>query len=157
RRARRHRHRPGAARRGPAGREAAHGRRRVGPRPPEREPAVHMTRPNPRHVAFDAIRAVSAEDAYANIALPKLLPATGLEGRDAALATELTYGTLRSLGTLEAILAAASGRDLDRLQADLVDALCLGAYQLLYTRVPVHAAVSTTVGLVKAAVSPRVS
>jgi 16S rRNA (cytosine967-C5)-methyltransferase len=116
-----------------------------------------MSRPNPRRVAFDAIRAVSAEDAYANIALPKLLSATGLEGRDAALATELTYGTLRSLGTLEAVLAAASGRDLDRLQADLVDALCLGAYQLLYTRVPVHAAVSTTVGLVKAAVSPRVS
>nr|WP_051325758.1 transcription antitermination factor NusB [Glycomyces tenuis] len=116
-----------------------------------------MTRPNPRHVAFDAIRAVSAEDAYANIALPKLLAATGLEGRDAALATELTYGTLRTLGTLEAIVAAASGRELDRLQADLVDALCLGAYQLLYTRVPPHAAVATTVSLVKAAVSPRVS
>ncbi|WP_084546395.1 transcription antitermination factor NusB [Glycomyces arizonensis] len=127
------------------------------PRPPKRESAVRMSGPNPRRVAFDAIRAVSAEDAYANIALPKLLSATGLEGRDAALATELTYGTLRSLGTLEAILAAASGRDLDGLQADLVDALCLGAYQLLYTRVPVHAAVSTTVSLVKAAVSPRVS
>lgn len=116
-----------------------------------------MTRPNPRHVAFDVIRAVTAEDAYANIVLPKLLANTGLDGRDSALATELTYGTLRSLGTLEAILEAASGRDLDRLQADLVDALCLGAYQLLYTRIPTHAAVSTTVGLVKAAVSPRVS
>lgn len=116
-----------------------------------------MSRPNPRHVAFDAIRAVSAEDAYANIVLPGLLDATGLDTRDAALATELTYGTLRSLGTLEAILTAASGRDLGGLQTDLVDALCLGAYQLMYTRVPVHAAVSTTVSLVKAAVSPRVS
>lgn len=116
-----------------------------------------MSRPTPRHVAFDAIRAVSAEDAYANIVLPRLMAATGLDERDARLATELTYGTLRSLGTLEAILAAASGRDMDELQADLVDALCLGAYQLLYTRVPVHAAVSTTVSLVKAAVNPRVS
>ncbi len=116
-----------------------------------------MSRPNPRRVAFDAIRAVSAEDAYANIELPRRLRAAGLDARDARLATELTYGTLRSLGTLEAILAAASGRDLRDLQADLVDALCLGAYQLLYTRVPVHAAVSTTVSLVKAAVSPRVS
>ncbi|GAB3654613.1 RsmB/NOP family class I SAM-dependent RNA methyltransferase [Glycomyces tarimensis] len=116
-----------------------------------------MTRQNPRHVAFEAIRAVSAEDAYANIVLPRLLAVTELDGRDAALATELTYGTLRSLGTLEAIIAAASGRDLDGLQTDLVDALCFGAYQLLYTRIPVHAAVSTTVSLVKAAVNPRVS
>ncbi|WP_100444870.1 RsmB/NOP family class I SAM-dependent RNA methyltransferase [Glycomyces xiaoerkulensis] len=116
-----------------------------------------MTRPNPRHVAFEAIRAVSADDAYANLVLPQLLKATGLDARDARLATELTYGTLRSLGTLESILAAASGRDLDALQVDLVDALCLGAYQLLYTRVPTHAAVATTVSLVKAAVSPRVS
>lgn len=92
-----------------------------------------MSRPNPRRVAFDAIRAVSAEDAYANIELPRRLRAAGLDARDARLATELTYGTLRSLGTLEAILAAASGRDLRDLQADLVDALCLGAYQLLYT------------------------
>ncbi|THV38437.1 rRNA small subunit methyltransferase B [Glycomyces buryatensis] len=110
-----------------------------------------------RRVAFDAIRAVSAEDAYANIVLPKLLAHERMSGRDAAFATELTYGTLRCLGTIEAILTAASGRDLDGLQADLVDALCLGAYQILYTRVPVHAAVSTTVSLVKAAVSPRVS
>ncbi|MCH7230042.1 hypothetical protein L0U85_04090 [Glycomyces sp. L485] len=116
-----------------------------------------MSRPNPRHVAFDAIRAVSAEDAYANIVLPRLLAVTGLDSRDAALATELTYGTLRNLGTIEQVLEAAAGRSLDSLQADLVDALCLGAYQLLYTRVPTHAAVSTTVNLVKAAVSPRVS
>ena len=116
-----------------------------------------MSRANSRHVAFDAIRSVTAEDAYANIVLPKLLDSIGLERREAALATELTYGTLRSLGTLEAVLEAASGRDLESLQPDLVDALLLGAYQLLYTRIPTHAAVSTTVSLVKAAVSPRVS
>ncbi|GAB3227991.1 transcription antitermination factor NusB [Glycomyces halotolerans] len=116
-----------------------------------------MTRSNPRHVAFEAIRAVSAEDAYANLVLPRLISGTGLDGRDAALATELTYGTLRTLGTLERIVEAAAGRGLDTLQTDLIDALCLGAYQLLYTRIPTHAAVSTTVILVKAAVGPRVS
>jgi 16S rRNA (cytosine967-C5)-methyltransferase len=112
---------------------------------------------NPRRVAFDAIRAVTADDAYANIVLPGLIDAGGLEGRDARLATELTYGTLRALGTLDAVIAAASGRDTADLDPDLVDALCLGAYQLLYTRIPTHAAVSTTVSLVKAAVNPRVS
>jgi len=112
---------------------------------------------NPRRVAFDAIRAVTEDNAYANLVLPRMLAETDNTGRDAALATELTYGTLRSLGTLEAILAAASGRHIQQLQRDLVDALCLGAYQLLYMRVPPHAAVATTVSLVKAAVSPRVS
>lgn len=112
---------------------------------------------NPRRVAFDAISAVTADNAYANLVLPRMLAETDNTGRDAALATELAYGTLRSLGTLEAILAAASGRDVRELQQDLVDALCLGAYQLLYMRIPPHAAVATTVSLVKAAVSPRVS
>ncbi|GAA2262467.1 transcription antitermination factor NusB [Glycomyces scopariae] len=112
---------------------------------------------NPRRIAFDAIRAVTADNAYANIVLPRMINETGHTGRDAGLITELTYGTLRSLGTLEAILAAASGRDVRELQQDLLDALCLGAYQLLYMRIPAHAAVATTVSLVKAAVSPRVS
>ncbi|HEX2144124.1 MAG TPA: transcription antitermination factor NusB, partial [Glycomyces sp.] len=112
---------------------------------------------NPRRVAFDAISAVTADNAYANLVLPRMLAETDNTGRDAALATELTYGTLRSLGTLEAILAAASGRDVRELDQNLVDALCLGTYQLLYMRIPPHAAVATTVSLVKAAVSPRVS
>ncbi|MCC3764417.1 hypothetical protein K3N28_15225 [Glycomyces sp. TRM65418] len=123
----------------------------------KREPANDRPNVNPRRVAFDAIRAVTADNAYANLVLPRMLAETDNTGRDAGLATELTYGTLRSLGTLEAILTAASGRDMRELQQDLVDALCLGAYQLLYMRIPPHAAVATTVSLVKAAVSPRVS
>lgn len=122
-----------------------------------REPENDRPNVNPRRVAFDAIRAVTGDNAYANLVLPRMLAETDNTGRDAGLATELTYGTLRSLGTLEAILTAASGRDMRELQQDLVDALCLGAYQLLYMRIPAHAAVATTVSLVKAAVTPRVS
>lgn len=128
-------------------------------RAPRRSGDAEHDRPNvnPRRVAFDAIHAVTADNAYANLVLPRMLAETDNTGRDAGLATELTYGTLRSLGTLEAILTAASGRDMRELQQDLVDALCLGAYQLLYMRIPAHAAVATTVSLVKAAVTPRVS
>jgi 16S rRNA (cytosine967-C5)-methyltransferase len=129
------------------------GRKRA-PRRDDDEPRPTV---NPRRIAFDAIRAVTADNAYANIVLPRMINETGHTGRDAGLITELTYGTLRSLGTLEKILAAASGRDVRELQQDLLDALCLGAYQLLYMRIPAHAAVATTVSLVKAAVSPRVS
>ncbi|MDT4936861.1 MAG: rRNA (cytosine967-C5)-methyltransferase, partial [Pseudonocardiales bacterium] len=51
-------------------------------------------------MAYDVLRAVSVDDAYANLVLPKLITERGLTGRDAALATELGYGTLRAAGTL---------------------------------------------------------
>ncbi|MCK0175263.1 MULTISPECIES: RsmB/NOP family class I SAM-dependent RNA methyltransferase [Mycobacteriaceae] len=98
-----------------------------------------------RQVAFDVLRAVSERDAYANLALPALLHERGITGRDAAFATELTYGTCRSRGLLDAIIAAAAGRPIERIDAVLLELLRLGAYQLLRTRVEPHAAVSTTV------------
>lgn len=104
----------------------------------------------PRHVAYQAVAAVHRDDAYANLVLPAMLRDAGLTGRDAAFATELTYGTLRHSGTLDAILADAAGRDVARIDPPVRDALRLGAYQLLHTRVPAHAAVSSTVDLVRA-------
>jgi 16S rRNA (cytosine967-C5)-methyltransferase len=101
-------------------------------------------------VAYEALAAVHRDDAYANLVLPRLLRENRVSGRDAALATELTYGTLRSEGQLDAVLADAAGRPVDRIDPPARDALRLGAYQLLHTRVPDHAAVSTTVDLVRA-------
>jgi 16S rRNA (cytosine967-C5)-methyltransferase len=91
------------------------------------------------------LRAVSERDAYANLALPALLAERGISGRDAAFATELTYGTCRMRGLLDAVIAAAAGRPVDQIDAVLLDLLRLGAYQLLRTNVAQHAAVSTTV------------
>jgi 16S rRNA (cytosine967-C5)-methyltransferase len=93
---------------------------------------------------------VHRDDAYANLVLPAVLRERRLHGRDAAFATELTYGTLRARGTLDAIVAAASGREVDRIDPPARDALRLGAYQILHMRVPAHAAVSSTVDLVRA-------
>jgi 16S rRNA (cytosine967-C5)-methyltransferase len=95
------------------------------------------------------VAAVHRDDAYANLALPEILAEAKLAGLDAAFATELAYGTLRRRGTLDAVIAAAADRAVDRIDPPTRDALRLGAYQLLFTRVPPHAAVSTTVGLVK--------
>jgi 16S rRNA (cytosine967-C5)-methyltransferase len=124
-----------------AGRDARTGRAPRGGRPPS-DPA--------RQAAYEAIAAVHRDDAYANLALGEILRGMGLHGRDAAFATELAYGTLRSLGTLDLIVAAAAGRDVARIDPPARDALRLGAYQLLYTRVPAHAAVDQTVDLVRA-------
>jgi 16S rRNA (cytosine967-C5)-methyltransferase len=116
-------------------------------------PEYRRSRPDPvdpsRRAAYDAVAAVHRDDAYANLALPSILRDAGLHGRDAAFATELTYGTLRALGTIDAIIAIAADRGVDRIDPPARDALRLGVYQLLYTRVPVHAAVSATVDLVR--------
>ena len=98
-----------------------------------------------RGAAFNVLRAVSERDAYANLALPALLSDRGITGRDAAFATELTYGTCRTRGLLDAVIASAAGRPIDQIDSVLLDLLRLGAYQLLRTNVAGHAAVSTTV------------
>lgn len=102
----------------------------------------------PRQAALDVLRAVSRQDAYANLALPALLRERGITGRDAAFATELTYGTCRARGLLDAVIEAAAGRTIDQVDEGLRDPLRLGAYQLLRTRVEPHAALSTTVDTV---------
>lgn len=98
-----------------------------------------------RRAAFDVLRAVSERDAYANLALPALLAERGITGRDAAFATELTYGTCRTRGLLDAVISAAAGRPIEQIDSVLLDLLRLGTYQLLRTHVAGHAAVSTTV------------
>jgi len=87
--------------------------------------------------------------------LPNLLRELGVTGRDAALATELGYGTVRCSGVLDEILAACVDRPLTEVQPAVQDLLRLGAYQLLRTRIPPHAAVSTTIDLTRATRSAR--
>ncbi len=93
-------------------------------------------------------------DAYTNLALPAALKRHGLTGRDAAFATELASGTVRRQGLYDAVLAACVDRPLAKVQARVLDALRLGTHQLLAMRVPAHAAISTTVALVRSDVGP---
>ena len=102
-----------------------------------------------RMVAFEVLKAVRVEDAYTNLVLPALLRQHGLSGRDAAFATELVSGTIRWQGTYDAILAACIDRPLRKVESKVLDALRLGCHQLLAMRVPTHAAISTTVDLVR--------
>ncbi|WP_408637519.1 RsmB/NOP family class I SAM-dependent RNA methyltransferase [Nocardia terpenica] len=103
----------------------------------------------PRVVARDVLRAVRERDAYANLVLPGLLRERRVSGRDAAFATELAYGACRSLGMLDAVIAECAGRAVDEIDGALLDVLRLGVYQLLRTRVGAHAAVDTSVDLVR--------
>lgn len=110
-----------------------------------------------RTVAFDVLRAVHVDDAYANLLLPPALARAGLSGPDAALATELTYGTLRRQGTWDAVISLAAGRDLTLIDPAVLDILRLSTHQLLATRVPPHAAVNEAVELSRATGNARAS
>lgn len=102
-----------------------------------------------RAIAYHVLRAVAERDAYVNLTLPAMLAEHQVEGRDAALATELVHGTVRRQGTYDAIIDRVASKGIGGIEAPVLDALRLGAHQLLGMRVPAHAAVSTTVDLVR--------
>ncbi len=135
----------GAGQRGAGQRGAGVGRTggRPGGRP--REPRQVSA----RRVAFDVLRAVQVDDAYANLLLPTRIRRAGLSARDAGFATELTYGTIRMIGRYDVVVAVASGRRADLIEADVLDVMRLGVHQLLGMRTPTHAAVSATVELAR--------
>jgi 16S rRNA (cytosine967-C5)-methyltransferase len=82
----------------------------------------------------------------ANAVVPGLLAASRLPARDRALVTELVYGTCRRRRSCDWLVDRHTrGRTDQEIRA----ALRLGAYQLGWTRIPAHAAVSATVAAVR--------
>jgi 16S rRNA (cytosine967-C5)-methyltransferase len=111
-----------------------------------------------RAIAFDVLRRVEEGGAYASRALDAALNSAGaLDPREAGLATELTYGTLRRALSLDAALAPHSRRPISQLDPAARVALRLGAYQLLVLGTPAHAAVGETVALARHADHGRAS
>ncbi len=144
---------------GTAGRSPGAAARGAGRKPPSagREaPPPGARRPDfARRAACDVLCAVAGQGTYANLMLPALLTERRITGRDAALATELTYGTLRGQGTYDAILAVCADRDLAAMDVPVREVLRLGAHQLLATRIQPHAAVATSVDLARYAAGHR--
>jgi 16S rRNA (cytosine967-C5)-methyltransferase len=100
--------------------------------------------PTSRQIAVEALAQVD-EGGYANLILGELLDTSGMDQRDKAFATELFYGTVRRRRSLDWLVM----QYIDNEPAEnVVRALHLGAYQLVYSKVPPHAAVAETVELV---------
>lgn len=114
-----------------------------------------MSRATARSVALEVLLAVRASDAYSNLLLPARIARAGLSSQDAALATELTYGTLRGRLLYDAVLARAANRPAARIDADVLDLLRMGAHQLLAMRIPAHAVVDEAVRLTTGALRKR--
>ena len=95
----------------------------------------------------EALVKVERDDAYANLILPPMI--RELEERDAAFATELTYGTLRMLGLYDRILNSVSTRTVLEMDIEVRAVLRAGSHQLLSMRTPPHAAVDTSVDIAR--------
>jgi 16S rRNA (cytosine967-C5)-methyltransferase len=102
-----------------------------------------------REAAFRVLRTIATGHGDLGDALSRArdpLP----DARDRALATELAVGTLRWRNAIDYQLQIRSAKPLHRLDPAVLDALRLGAYQLLYLeRVPASAVVNDSVDLVK--------
>lgn len=100
-----------------------------------------------REVAAIVLERVATEDAFASITLDAEISRAKLDRRDAGLATEITYGALRVLPDLDAVIAQVMTRPDTRLDSLVQAVLRAGAYQLLYLdRIPAHAVVDEAVG-----------
>jgi len=111
--------------------------------------SVAKTPRTSRGVAFELLRAVEANDAYANLELPKLLDEAKLDARDSALAQELAFGTIRNQYFYDRLIEKCANRKSSAIDRKSLLLARLGVHQLLRMRVPAHAAINETVSLAK--------
>lgn len=75
-----------------------------------------------------------------------------LDSRDAGLASDIVFGTLRHRGELDFLIGTCSSRPVDKLDSEVKIALEMAIYQLRFLdRVPDHAVVNDAVELVRRA------
>jgi 16S rRNA (cytosine967-C5)-methyltransferase len=104
-----------------------------------------------RTIAFDVLRRVETQNAYADEVLRVEL-GSRVRSEDAGLATELTLGVLRWRRLLDFLIDRNLSKATKTLDVEVRIALRLGMYQLWFLeRVPAHAAVHESVELVKRA------
>lgn len=105
---------------------------------------------NPRQIAFLALRDVQRRGAFADIALNRWLRQAKLSEQERSLTTELVYGCVRRMRTLDALIDVFAKKKSSQQPPDLRTILHLGLYQLRYlSDIPAAAAVDTTVELCK--------
>jgi len=104
-----------------------------------------------RQIAYDVLRRVEAEAAFASDVLHEALDAS-VKPADAALATEITFGVLRQRRLLDFLLDQHLKKPIEKLDLPVALALRMGFYQLRFLeKIPARAAVNESVELVKRA------
>lgn len=107
---------------------------------------------SPRLAAANALATVMAGKASLGTSLPAQLQ--HVNERDQSLAQELAFGTARWFQRLDGLASALLEKPLKAADRDLHALLLVGLYQLLFTRIPAHAAIDETVNAAKALKKP---
>src|ERR1700676_295454 len=108
----------------------------------------NMTVAPARRCAYAVLRRVFERGAYADRALQS--EASDLDARDRALAMQLAYGAVQRRETLDHLVVGLAELAAERLQAQVLAALRLWLYELLYLLVsPDYAVVAHSVELAK--------
>ena len=102
-----------------------------------------------RKTAVNILERVLNERAYSNIILSNELNASDLSDKDKALVTELVYGTLRRLKSLDMIIAHFV-KDISVMDKKTLNILRVAVYQMQYLdKIPNYAACNEAVELAK--------
>ncbi len=102
-----------------------------------------------RSVALEAIRRVVDEGAYSTIVVPLPCGSRKLDVRDRAFATDLAFGTIRHLRSIDWALDRVATRPVARMSSGRARRASPRRLQVLFTDAAPHAAVGETVGLAR--------
>ncbi len=109
-----------------------------------------LPRKNPRAMALKVLIRWETKKPLLDEVLSEVLEKSVLpDPRDQGLVSELINGVVRHLAFIDYVLSRVSKKPLEKMDPEVRNALRLGAYQLLFTRIPVQAAVAETVKIVK--------
>lgn len=103
-----------------------------------------------RQLAVDILKRVTEDGAYSSIELDKALFSANLTNQDAAFVTNMIYGTLNNLYSIDRIIETYSTIKLKKMESLILNVLRLGIYQLKYMdRVPDYSAINEMVNIAK--------
>lgn len=123
---------------------------RNGSSKPQSAPKVGARKLSARDVALNVLTDVEASGSYSNLQLNQALVQAGLERADAGLTTEIVYGTISHLNTIDYFLGRFVAKGMHKLQPWVRSLLRLSFYQIYYLdRIPPHAAVNEAVNIAK--------
>lgn len=105
---------------------------------------------NARMAAVEVLQQVFDNDAYTNIAVNKYLRGIKLEEQERRFFTELVYGTVKAVGSIDWYLGHCLTRPINKLDAVVRSILRVSAFQLLYLeKIPQSAACNEAVKMAR--------
>lgn len=105
---------------------------------------------SPRQKAFEILLRIHTANAYSNLTIDTYLQKDNMENRDKAFVSALVYGVCERQLTLDFNLSQYLKQPIKKLKPEVLIALRLGAYQLLFMdKIPSSAAVNESVNLTK--------